>query len=214
MDLEKIVARMPYRFTFDLRSLPRSFFQELVRAAYDSRVHQKIGVIVRSLIKKFRIQEITGLNLLDAVALFEDFLEIQAMNIANRDKFYQARGKRVLFLPHCARKYMDNRCKAIFDPQIPTYRCQHCSPDCLISQATRLAEERGYDVYVVPGGSCIPKILAMNEYSAVVGVACGMEIKLGYQVLEKFGIPGQAVPLLRNGCAGTWFDLEELKGIL
>lgn len=205
---------MPYRFTFDLRALPRSFFQEIIKAIYDSGMHQKMGVMARSLIKKFRIQEATGLNLLDAIALFEDFLEIQAINVLNREKFNRARGKRVLFLPHCARKYMDNRCKAIFDQETPTYLCQHCSLDCLISQATRLAEENGYDVYIVPGGSCISKILSMNDYRAVVGVACGMELKLGYQILEESGVPAQAVPLLKNGCAGTWFDIEELKKIL
>lgn len=205
---------MPYRFIFDLRSLPRSFFQDLVKAIYESGMHQRISMMTKSLVKKFRIQEITGLNLLDAIALFEDFLEIQVMNITNKERFNGANGRRVLFLPHCARKYMDNQCKAIFDQEIPTYRCWHCSPDCLINQATKLAEERGYDVYVVPGGSCIPKILAMRDYGAVVGVACGMELRLGYQVLEGLGIPGQAVPLLRNGCAGTWFDMEELKRIL
>ncbi len=205
---------MPYRFTFDLRGLPRSLFEEVVRLAYDSRVHQRMGRVARNLIKKFKVQEITGLNLIEAVSLFEDFLEIQAENILNRENFRKASGKKVLLLPHCSRKYMDSRCKAEFDPSIPTYRCAHCSPDCLINQATKLAEEKGYDVYVLPGGSCIPKILSSKGYKAVIGVACGAELKLGYQILKEMNIPGQAVPLLKNGCAGTWFDLEELKKIL
>ncbi len=205
---------MPYRFTFDLRCLPRSFFEELVKLAYDSRIYRKVGRTVRSLVKRFRVEELTGLNLIDAISLLEDFLEIQAANIVNRERFRAASGRKVLFLPHCARKYMDNRCKAVFDPSIPTYKCMGCSPDCLINQATKLAREKGYDVYVLPGGSCIPKILSSRSYSAVVGVACGAELKLGYQILQKFGIPGQAVPLLKNGCAGTWFDLRELKRIL
>lgn len=208
------IVQMPYRFTFDLRSLPRSFFQEIIKLVYDSGIHQRLGVVVKSLIRKFRIQEVTGLNLLDAITLFEDFLEIQAINVLNRERFNGAHGRRALFLPHCARKYMDNRCKAIFDQEVPTYRCQRCSPDCLISQATKLAAERNYDVYVVPGGSCISKILGMNDYRAVVAVACGTELKLGYQMLEELGVPGQAVPLLKNGCAGTWFDMEELMKIL
>ena len=205
---------MPYGFTFDLRGLPRSFFEELVKLAYDSKIYRKVGRTARSLVKRFRVEELTGLNLTDAISLFEDFLEIQAANIMNRGRFRAASGRKVLLLPHCARKYMDNRCKAVFDPSIPTYRCAGCSPDCLINQATKLAREKGYDVYVLPGGSCIPKILSSRSYSAVIGVACGAELKLGYQILQKFGIPGQAVPLLKNGCAGTWFDLEELKRIL
>ncbi len=205
---------MPYGFTFDLRSLPRNFFEEVVRLAYDSRIHRRVGNAARYLIKKFRVQEITGLNLLEAISLFEDFIEIQAANLINREMFRRATGKKALFLPHCSRKYMDNRCKAAFDPTVPTYICQHCSPDCLVNQATKLGEKYGYDVYILPGGSCIPKILSSKKYVAVVGVACTFELKLGYEILKKFNTPGQAVPLLKNGCAGTWFDLEELKRIL
>ncbi|MCD6235826.1 MAG: DUF116 domain-containing protein, partial [Thaumarchaeota archaeon] len=186
---------MPYRFTFDLRRLPRSFFQELVKAAYESRVHEKFSSAARYLIKKFKIEELTGLNLRDAISLLEDFIEIQALNLSNKEKFSETSGKKALFLPHCARKYMDSRCRAVFDPSIPTYVCQHCSPDCLVNRATELAEKLGYDVYVIPGGSCIPKILSSKKYSGVVGVACGFELRLGYEVLKKLGIPGQAVPL-------------------
>jgi len=207
---------MPYRFTFDLRRLPREFFEELMRTAYESRLHKRFGDIARTLVKKFRIQEFTGLNLNEAISLLEDFLEIQALNVMNRERFNEAKegGRKVLLLPHCSRKYMDNRCKAIFDPSIPTYICQHCSPDCLINQAVTLAEERGYDVYVIPGGSCVPKILASRRYEAVVGVACGMELMLGYQVTKQFRIPAQGLPLLKNGCANTWFDVKALEKIL
>jgi len=207
---------MPYRFTFDLRRLPREFFEELMRTAYESRLHKRFGDIARTLVKKFRIQEFTGLNLNEAISLLEDFLEIQALNVMNRERFNEAKegGRKVLLLPHCSRKYMDNRCKAIFDPSIPSYICQHCSPDCLINQAVTLAEERGYDVYVIPGGSCVPKILASRRYEAVVGVACGMELMLGYQVTKQFRIPAQGLPLLKNGCANTWFDVKALEKIL
>ena len=207
---------MPYRFTFDLRRLPREFFEELMKTAYEVRLHKRFGDIARTLVKKFRIQEFTGLNLNEAISLLEDFLEIQALNVMNRERFNGAKkgGRKVLLLPHCSRKYMDNRCKAIFDPSIPTYICQHCSPDCLINQAVTLAEERGYDVYVIPGGSCVPKILASKRYEAVVGVACGMELMLGYQVTKQFGIPAQDLPLLKNGYANTWFDVKALEKIL
>ena len=205
---------MPYGFTFDLRGLPRSVFQELLRLAYDLKLHRRMSHAARYLVRKFKIQEITGLNIMEAISLFEDLLEIQALNILNRGRFTASSGRKVLFLPHCARKYMDHRCKAVFDPGTPTYRCMSCSPDCLINQATAIAREKGYDVYVLPGGSCIPKILASRRYDAVVGVACGVELKLGYEILMKMGIPGQAVPLLKNGCAETYFDIEELKSLL
>lgn len=205
---------MPYGFTFDLRGLPRGIFQEVLKLAYELKLHRRMSHAARYLVRKFRVQEITGLNLLEAISLFEDLLEIQALNILNRERFAAAGRGKVLFLPHCARKYMDSRCKAEFDPSIPSYRCAGCSPDCLINQAAAIARKRGYDVYVLPGGSCIPKILASKRYEAVVGVACGAELKLGYSILRELGIPGQAVPLLKNGCAETYFDLEELRSLL
>jgi len=109
---------------------------------------------------------------------------------------------------------MDNRCKAVFDSTIPSYSCSHCSPDCLVNQATLAGEERGYDVYVLPGGSCIHQILQEGGYEALVGVACGEEIKLAEGLLEKTGLPGQNVPLIRNGCANTTFNLQALKKVL
>jgi hypothetical protein len=165
------------------------------------------------LIKKFKIQEATGLNLSDAVLLLQDLIDLQARNLFEREKFVQTR-KRALFLPHCSRKYMDNHCKAVFDPNIPSYVCAHCSPDCLINRAVSIAEKKGYDVYVLPGGSCISKILKAKNYEGVVGVACGEEIRMSGEILNAMNIAGQAVPLIKNGCANTAFNIDTLSRIL
>ncbi|MCW3993388.1 MAG: DUF116 domain-containing protein, partial [Candidatus Bathyarchaeota archaeon] len=74
-------------------------------------MHKKVSRTVHEVIRRFKIQEATGLNFSDAVLLLEDFVEIQARNLLERDRFVQTR-KRALFLPHCSRKYMDSRCKA------------------------------------------------------------------------------------------------------
>jgi len=134
---------------------------------------------------------------------------MQARNMIERKKFLQTK-RRALFLPHCSRKYMDNRCMATFDPKIPSYICAHCSPDCLINKAVSFAEKKGYDVYILPGGSCIPKILKNRHYEGIVGVACGEEIRLGGEVTEGSDVANQAVPLIKNGCASTVFNLETL----
>jgi len=60
----------------------------------------------------------------------------------------------------------------------------------------------------------VPKILENGKYEAVVGVACGEEIKLADKILEKLKLSGQAVPLLKNGCAYTKFNISMLKNIL
>ena len=176
---------MPYKFIFDLSKIPRFFFKEVARVSYQKGMHKKIGKKVDEIIRKFKIQEATGLNLSDAVLLLEDLVDIQLRNLLERERFMQTR-KRALFLPHCSRKHMDSRCQATFDPDIPSYVCEHCSSDCLINRAVSFAEKEGYDVYILPGGSCIPKILKVKHYEGVVGVSCGEEIKLGGEMLKKF----------------------------
>lgn len=200
---------MPYKFIFDLSKIPRFFFTEVTRASYQKGLHKRMGRNARKIIKKFKIQEATGLDLADAVVLLEDLMDVQARNLLEREKFVRTR-KRVLFLPHCSRKYMDGRCKSTFDPSVPSYTCGHCSPDCLVNKAVSVAVKKRYDVYVVPGGSCIPKILNSKGYEGVVGVACGEETRISGDLLAKMGVAGQAVPLIKNGCADTVFNIETL----
>jgi hypothetical protein len=200
---------MPYKFTFDLSKVPRFFFTEIAKVSYRKGMHKTLLKNVQHIIRKFRIQEATGLNLSDAVVLLQDFIDLQAVNLLERRRFLQAK-KRALFLPHCSRKYMDRRCKAFFDANIPSYTCAHCSNDCLINKAERLAKAKGYDVYVIPGGSCISKILKTNQYEGVAGVACGEEIKISVDALGSMNVAGQAIPLIKNGCANTAFNMETL----
>lgn len=200
---------MPYKFTFDLSRIPRFFFAEITKASYQKGVHKRIGKTTQEIIKKFKIQEATGLNLSDAVVLLQDLIDIQARNFVERENFVKTR-KRALFLPHCSRKFMDNRCDATFDPSIPSYVCAHCSPECLVNRAVSIAEKKGYDIYILPGGSCIPKILRTKGYEGAIGVACGEETKLSGEMLEKMEVAGQAIPLIKNGCANTIFSIETL----
>ncbi|MEM2780458.1 MAG: DUF116 domain-containing protein [Candidatus Bathyarchaeia archaeon] len=204
---------MPYKFTFDLSKVPRFFFVEIARIVYKKKVHKKVGSALQDIIRKFRIQEVTGLSFSDAVQLLEDFVDMEVRNLLDKERFRKAK-KRALFLPHCSRKYMNNRCKAQFEQNIPSYICAHCSDDCLINRAVSIAKNRGYDVYVIPGGSCIYKILKVRHYDGVVGVACGEEVRLAGETLSRMNVAGQAVPLLRNGCANTFFNIETLIQIL
>jgi len=204
---------MPYGFCFDLSRISKSFFKELTRVTQERKLHKKFGVRARYLAEKFRLQEITGLDVPNALQLVEDLIDMHMRNVSERENFIKTE-KRALFLPHCARKYMDNRCQAQFNSELPSYKCAHCSPDCLINQATALGEGKGYDVYILPGGSCVPEILKKNRYEGVVGVSCSQELKLGGKYLKQMGLAGQAVPLLRNGCAKTTFNIGNLEKIL
>ncbi|MCS7114622.1 MAG: DUF116 domain-containing protein [Nitrososphaerota archaeon] len=204
---------MPYKFTFDLSKIPRFFFTEVTRISYEKGMHRRVGSALQDIIRKFKIQEATGLNLSDAVQLLEDLVDLEVRNLLENERFRKTK-KRALFLPHCSRKYMDGRCKSIFKPDLPSYVCSHCSPDCLINEAGSLAEKEGYDVYILPGGSCISKILKLKRYEGVIGVACGEELKLAGEMLDRVNIPGQAIPLLKNGCANTFFNIKTLRKIL
>ena len=200
---------MPYQFTFDLSKVPYFFFSEIARVSYQKGMHKTLLNTLQDIIKNCRIQEATGLNLSDAVVLLQDFIDLQAVNLMARRKFLNSQ-KRALLLPHCSRKYMDSKCEAVFDASIPSYTCAHCSEDCLVNKADRFAKKKGYDVYVVPGGSCILKILKENPYEGVVGVACGEEVKMGVAALESMDVGVQVIPLIKNGCANTAFNMETL----
>lgn len=204
---------MPYKFTFDLSRIPRFVLTEITKASYQTGMHMQVGKRAQDIIKKFKIQEATGLNLYDAVTLLEDLMNAQARNVIEREKFIQTK-KRALFLPHCSRKFMDNRCKARFESDIPSYICAHCSPDCPVGKAESYAKKKGYDVYIIPGGSCIPKILKERSYEGVVGVACGEEVRGGGELLKIMNIAGQSVPLIKNGCANTAFNIDSLHNVL
>lgn len=201
---------MPYRFSFDLSRISKAFFRELAGMADEKGLHRKLGSQARNLAKKFRVQEISGLDISDALMLVEDLVDMYVRNISDTERFRKTK-KRALLLPHCARKYMDKRCQASFNPEIASYSCEHCSKDCIINKATKMAEKLGYDVFVLAGSSCIPQVLKKKGYEGIVGVACTHELKMGGDYLRGIGLIGQAVPLTKNGCANTSFNLETLK---
>ncbi len=204
---------MSYEFDFDLTKASRSFFRELARFSENKGLHRGVGGFVEDVIHRFKLQESTGIPVSDMAKVVNDMIDIHAKNLSQEEEF-KATSDRALFLPHCARNYMDGRCEAKFDPEFSSYKCQGCSEDCLINRASELGEKEGYDVYVLPGGSCIPKIMKKRNYDAVVGVACAGEIQLGQEYLKKLDVPYQGVPLLKNGCSGTEFNIDTFREIL
>jgi uncharacterized protein len=200
---------MPYKFIFDISKKKYHFFTRLMIVGYQKGMSKVFFKNLRGIIRKLRLQEATGFNLEDNIMIIQDLVDMNYLNLMQRKKFLQTK-KRALFLPHCSRKYMDNRCKAIFEASLPSYVCAHCSPDCGVNKADHVAKEKGYDIYVLPGGSCIPKILKTRQYKGIVGVACGEEAKMSGELLTSMGVAWQSVPLLKNGCASTVFKIETL----
>ncbi len=208
------MINMAYNFNFDISKISQSFFADIAKFSGRSKIHEKMGSTAKYLIKKFNVEKMTGLPVSDSVTLIEDLIDTQIKNISQREAFEKT-SNRALFLPHCSRKYMDSRCKARFIPEMSSYVCRHCSPrSCAISKATKIAGKKGYDVYVVPGGSGIKNILQKKSYDGIVGVACTEEMKLGAKLLSHVGVAGQAVPLIKNGCSSTKFSLDTLNRTL
>ena len=204
---------MSYKFTFDLSKLPKELFDETGEFCENKKIYQRIGSVAEKLVKKYNVDKLTGLSYADAKILIGDVIDMQIKNRILK-RFFLKADKKALFLPHCSRKYMDSNCKAEFKLETSSYECRHCSKDCMVSQATKYAKKEGYDVYILPGASCLSKIFEKKRYEGIVGVACNEEIKLAMRSLMKLKIPTQAIPLIKNGCAGTTFNFETLRRII
>ena len=166
---------MGYNFTFDLSKLTQKLFKEIAEFSEKEKVAVRIGDTAIKLVKKFNVDKITGMSVCDSITVIEDLITANIKNSLHKKHFLKT-NKRVLFLPHCCRKYMNSRCKADFIPETSSYLCKHCSNDCQVNKATKLAKKENYDVYVLPGSSCIKKIFQKNSYDGVIGVACTEEI--------------------------------------
>jgi len=204
---------MSYNFTFDLSKLSQALFKEIAEFSEKGKITERIGERAKYLVKKFNVDKITGLPICDSITIIEDLIEANIKNSLHKENFLKT-NKRVLFLPHCCRKYMDSRCKATFDSENASYICMHCSEDCQVHKATILAKKENYDVYVIPGSSCVKKIFQKKRYEGVVGVACTEEIGLATKMLEKSKISSQNIPLIKNGCSATQFNFLTLQKII
>ncbi|MCX6821971.1 MAG: hypothetical protein NTW30_04300, partial [Candidatus Aenigmarchaeota archaeon] len=82
---------MAYKFTFDLTRVSQSFFREIAKTAKSTNVHRKISHGVLSLIDKFKVHEITGLDVQNIVEVVADLVDIQIKNVTNRPGFIKGK---------------------------------------------------------------------------------------------------------------------------
>ena len=207
------VGMMAYKFNFDLTKIPNNLFEETYELVMKKTFNINTNKTAKKIVKKYKVDNLLNLPFPEAVTVIKDIIEVQKNNALLKNHFKRTNA-RALFLPHCCRKPMDSNCKAAFKSETSSYECVHCSPDCIVSQATTIAKQYNYDVYVLPGGSCISKIFAQHCYEGIIGVACMDEIKMAKQSLIELKIISQAVPLLKNGCANTHFNLSSLLDII
>lgn len=136
-----------------------------------------------------------------------DKIIIRMKNLMNLKNIQKAQ-KKAIFLPHCARS---ERCKG--KPTEYGIECVKCMA-CDIGKIKELAEKKGYDVYVVHGGSAVKRILGEKQYDGIIGVACIPEVKEGLELCRKYKISALGIPLLKDGCKNTTIDVDAVSQLI
>lgn len=112
--------------------------------------------------------------------------------------------KRFVFIPHCLRNIKE--CRATCGDE--GYDCRMCGK-CKIGTLVNACRKKDIKCYIVGGGSQLINIVKKYQPSALVGIACFTEIKMGIDKMLEIGIPCQAVMLSRCGCVNTDVDVKE-----
>jgi len=118
--------------------------------------------------------------------------------------------EKAIFLPHCLR---DRECPAKIG--CGGLECINCGK-CSIGPFKKDAEDAGYKVFIVPGGSLVKKILEKNNFKAVLGVACNPELEQAFDFIKEKDLISLSVPLLKDGCVDTeveWEKVREVAGL-
>ena len=113
---------------------------------------------------------------------------------------------KVLFLPHCLRNL--EQCPNSYGNNGLICNSEH---DCSIGRLKKYAEDINYEVYILPGGSLLKKIMSKLEPDYVVGVACDNEIILAERISQ---IPHISIKLNEDGCIDTLVDEKNVMGAL
>ena len=80
---------------------------------------------------------------------------------------------------------------------------------CDIGKICQAARKYDFEVYVIPGGSFVKKIIKEHRPKSCIGVACYPELAESMQGASPFMVV-QGVSLLRDGCFETKVDVNEV----
>ena len=152
-------------------------------------------------------------NLLSELQLESDYLNY-AMIMLNNALWEDViahipQQDRLLLLPICLRNHEE--CKAPCDEL--GLICEECGK-CLIPELTRKAEDSGLNVLVSESSSSVSEWVESGEIRAVIGVSCLHSLEKAFPSMLRFAVPGIAIPLNRDGCKNTSFELSFLDEAL
>ncbi len=120
-----------------------------------------------------------------------------------------ARKQRLLLLPFCLRKQPG--CPAGHDDL--GLICRGCG-QCGIPRLSAEADALDMPVLVAESSSAVADWVEQGDIQAVVGVSCLDSLEKSFPAMLRSAVPGIAVPLLRDGCKDTVFDMDDLKRAL
>ena len=153
--------------------------------------------------------EVHARPILDELDMPPEFLGFAMVAISNsfwRDQFAAVDfSRRLLFLPCCLRD--QKACKGRLDSA--GLDCAGCGA-CQIDELKRTAEGLGCRVIIAEGTPAVVSHLLEYDADAIVGVACLDSLEKAFTTVADVGVPCIAVPLLRNGCADTVVETDEV----
>lgn len=137
----------------------------------------------------------------------EYYLNLFAAEILNRvlQKTYTAAKHKVLLLPTCMRTEPAAGCKAQTDGK--ELVCSSCSANCNIGKVAAEMKSENVRVYLIPHSSEFSRFLVKWKDStdtALIGVACILNLITGGYEMQRLNIPSQCIFLDYCGCKKHW----------
>ena len=178
------------------KSLTRKI-KESVAGRIDSGAHVNVAESTKFVAKKLGLPE----RLLN-------YTHTEIRNKLNELKYVSVPySERILFLPQCLRN--SQKCKAVLGEE--GWICKECG-SCKIYALTNIAKKTGYSqVFIVPGGSMVHKLIEKYKPNAVTGVACFNELSMASDKLHGSLLGHQSILLLKDGCRDTDVNVEEVE---
>lgn len=133
-----------------------------------------------------------------------DVAFVELHNLNDLERFDSVEGDVAVFLPHCLR----DASACVAERTREGYDCGLCMA-CEIGEVEETLGDEA-DVYMVPGGGIIRKILSEKDYDAVIGIACFPELELGKKLTGRMDVASQMVPLNEDGCQDTSVDVDRV----
>ena len=113
-----------------------------------------------------------------------------------------------IFFPQCLRS---SKCPGrLTSTGVKCIECGRCG----IGKAKKWAEERGYRVFISPGGGSVRRAIEHYHLRGVVGIACSGEVREGLDMCESKGLPAVGILLESDGCIETTLSWDKFYSML